>query len=275
MNRGSLPAAFKCAYSTEKGSIVRAAAYAGNRVSHPTQRLLAFAGRGHYDSNTCLKCGISPGPNLTDSTRDRILDTAERLFAEQGFHATTLRQITREAGVNLAAVHYHMGSKQALILAVFRRRLDAMNAERMERLEAALNADDPPKLERVLEALIYPALALGTRPAGDGGRFMRLLMRAWAENDNQLHSAIRRRYSHVMRNFTGAVSRALPGRPENLRQQMDFLVGALTYTMAETTDEDLAQTAEALIGFAAAGLRNSAPGNAVTGRRLALMENSS
>jgi len=192
-----------------------------------------------------------------DSTALRILDTAERLFADQGFHATTLRQITREAGVNLAAVNYHHGSKDALILAVFQRRLDELNSERLTRLHEALDAADPPRLEDVLEAFIHPALRMGSGSSGDGGRFMRLLMRAWSENATQLHRVIRRQYSHVMRTFADAVSQALGTAPENLRQQLDFLIGALTYTMAETRDEDVEATARALIRFGCAGLRDS------------------
>lgn len=196
---------------------------------------------------------------MTDSTRQRILDTAERLFADQGFHATTLRQITRDAGVNLAAVNYHHGSKDSLILAVFQRRLDDLNSERLARLEAVLNESDPPHLEEVMEAFIYPALLLSTPSAGDGGRFMRLLMRAWAENATQLHRTIARQYSHVMRAFADAVSRALGTSPDNLREQLDFLIGALTYAMAETRDENQVEaTARALIRFGCAGLRDSA-----------------
>lgn len=193
---------------------------------------------------------------MTDSTSQRILDTAERLFADQGFHSTTLRQITQEAGVNLAAVNYHHGSKDALVLAVFQRRLDALNTERLARLDSALSASSPPQLERVLEAFIQPALLLSSKSAGDGGRFMRLLMRAWAENATQLHGTIARQYSHVMRAFADAVSRALGTSPDNLRQQLDFLIGALTYTMAETND-DVEETARGLVRFGCAGLRDS------------------
>jgi len=195
---------------------------------------------------------------MTDSTRQRILDTAERLFADQGFHATTLRQITRDADVNLAAVNYHHGSKDALILAVFQRRLDQLNSDRLARLDDALRESDPPELERVLEAFIYPALLLSqTKGDGDGGRFMRLLMRAWSENATQLHRAIARQYSHVMRAFDDAVSRSLGTSPGNLRQQLDFLIGALTYTMAETHHDSVEDTARALVCFGCSGLRDS------------------
>ena len=71
------------------------------------------------------------------TTRYRILDTAESLFAEQGFSATSLRNITTAAGVNLAAVNYHFRSKEGLIEAVFARRVAPLNAERLELLTAA------------------------------------------------------------------------------------------------------------------------------------------
>src|SRR5436189_6346555 len=68
-------------------------------------------------------------------TRTRILDAAEELFMLHGFEGTSMRQLTAKAGVNLAAVNYHFGSKDALIEAVFRRRLDPMNAARIAALE--------------------------------------------------------------------------------------------------------------------------------------------
>ncbi|MEM1081965.1 MAG: TetR/AcrR family transcriptional regulator [Pseudomonadota bacterium] len=215
------------------------------------------------------KCAMFSGPHrsvydlwsgerLKDSTRLKILDTAERLFADQGFHATTLRQITREADVNLAAVNYHHGSKDALIVAVFQRRMDRLSKERLTLLNQALEANSPPSLERILEAFIHPALRMSTRSSGDGGRFMRLMMRAWAENNTQLQSVISRQYSHVMRSFAKAVQQALPIVPVDLRQQLDFLIGALTYSMAETDDDSVEQTASALVRFACAGLRQAA-----------------
>jgi len=68
-------------------------------------------------------------------TRTRILDSAEELFMLHGFEGTSMRLLTSSAGVNLAAVNYHFGSKDALIEALFRRRLDPMNAARIAELE--------------------------------------------------------------------------------------------------------------------------------------------
>lgn len=194
----------------------------------------------------------------TPSTCHRILDAAERLFADEGFYATSLRRLTQEADVNLAAVHYHFGSKQALILAVFRRRLDALNEARLEKLDAALAGSGPPDLEEVLDAFVHPALAF-THGSGDEGHlFMRILMRAFADQDDQLRNALSAEYAHLMRRFADAIGSALPGaQPADIRRQLDFVVGALTHTMAESQIKDARSIAADLVQFAAAGLRGS------------------
>lgn len=199
------------------------------------------------------------------ATRDRILDAAEALFAEQGFYVTTLREITQAADVNLAAVNYHFGSKQALIIEVFRRRMDQLNADRLERLDSAIQEQSPPALESVLDAFVYPALAL-MGDGGDGGhRFMQLLMRAYADHDETLHGAIREEYGHIMRKFADALVASAanesvankPPTPAQIRQQLDFLVGALTHTMADAKLKQPRATASALVAFAAAGIRGA------------------
>ncbi|MCF5816969.1 TetR family transcriptional regulator, partial [Pseudomonas sp. PA-1-2A] len=92
-------------------------------------------------------------------TVERILDAAEQLFAEKGFAETSLRLITSKAGVNLAAVNYHFGSKKALIQAVFSRFLGPFCASldrELERRQA--KADHKPSLEELLEILVEQAL---------------------------------------------------------------------------------------------------------------------
>ena len=197
-------------------------------------------------------------------TRDRILDAAERLFAEQGFYVTTLRAITQAAEVNLAAVNYHFGSKQALVIAVFQRRLDELSSDRLARLDRAHNRDDPPVLEDVLDAFVYPAMALMGEQTAGGHRFMQLLMRAYADHDEALHGAISQEYGHVMRRFAQAIEQAIAGevgnerapKPQRIRQHLDFLVGALTYTMADADLKNPRATASSLVTFAAAGIRS-------------------
>ena len=88
------------------------------------------------------------------ATKERILDTAEALFMEHGFEATSLRSITATAAVNLAAVNYHFGTKEELFESVLTRRLDPMNQERVALLDQ-LERDAAPlplSCERILMA---------------------------------------------------------------------------------------------------------------------------
>ena len=117
------------------------------------------------------------------ATKQRILDTAESLFMEHGFEATSLRSITAAAGVNLAAVNYHFGSKEELFQSVLTRRLDPMNHARLALLTRLEREAGPHALscDKILTALFVPALALARDPARGGKNFLRLLGRAYAD----------------------------------------------------------------------------------------------
>src|SRR5437763_10558253 len=114
-------------------------------------------------------------PPRTD-TKQRILDSAERLFAQHGFEATSLRNIIADAKVNLAAIHYHFHSKEALLDAVILRRLGPVNQKRLELLDGCERSapDGRPDLEAVLEAFIAPAFRVGSDP-NSGQIFVRLI----------------------------------------------------------------------------------------------------
>src|SRR6266446_10016180 len=90
---------------------------------------------------------------LPSDTKIRILDAAEKLFGKNGFDATSLRDITAEAQVNLAAVNYHFQSKDSLIDAIIERRLEPVNRLRLEMLDAAGSS---PTVEQVVEAFLAP-----------------------------------------------------------------------------------------------------------------------
>src|SRR5712691_4942148 len=107
-------------------------------------------------------------------TKTRILDAAEQLFMEHGFEATSLRSLTAAAGANLAAVHYHFGSKEELFQAVLTRRLDPMNAERIELLERVERESTgrPPSCEKILFAMLIPALKLARDEKRGGKNFL-------------------------------------------------------------------------------------------------------
>ncbi|OGA24527.1 MAG: hypothetical protein A3H34_00070 [Betaproteobacteria bacterium RIFCSPLOWO2_02_FULL_67_19] len=170
-------------------------------------------------------------------TRTRILDAAEELFMQHGFEGTSMRLLTSKAGVNLAAVNYHFGSKDALIEAVFRRRLDPMNAERiaeLDRLEKSA-AGVAPAPERIIRAFLRASLAMIEDAKGGGRNFIRLLGRAYTEPSKPIRALIGQLYGPAMERYKTAFQRALPELPhEELIWRMHFMFGTLAYTLAAT-----------------------------------------
>lgn len=213
-----------------------------------------------------------------EETRERILDTAERLFSEKGLAGTSLRAITREAGVNLASVHYHFGSKDELLRAALARIVEPTNRERLEMLERAEAdaGDEPPTVEAILEAFVAPDLRV-IRELGERGRVItRFLGRSYTEPSETVQGLIGEFFGELGRRFREALARAVPDvPPEELGWRLRCVVAVITYTMAayDTPDEglpglldpdDLEGTSRRLIAFAAAGIGapHSAPARA-------------
>jgi AcrR family transcriptional regulator len=176
-------------------------------------------------------------PKPPHETRTRILDVAEELFMQHGFEGTSMRLLTARAGANLAAVNYHFGSKDALIEAVFRRRLDPMNAARiaqLDRLEAEA-AGRPLLPERIIRAFVRPSLRMIEDVKGGGRNFSRLLGRAYTEPAKAVRGLIGQLYAPTMTRYKSAFERALPHMPrEELVWRMHFMFGTLAYTLAAT-----------------------------------------
>ena len=174
-------------------------------------------------------------------TKSRILDAAEALFIECGFEAMSLRQITSRAEVNLAAVNYHFGSKEALIHAMLSRRLDHLNQERvklLERFDTMLG----PRLtcEHVLGAMFIPALRLSRDPRVGGKAFLRLLGRAYTDPSSFIRDFLNGHYASVAERFFEAFQRALPHLPrEELGWRLHFAIGALSGVLAGTDTDSL------------------------------------
>jgi len=94
---------------------------------------------------------------LDTAAAQRILDAAEDLFSRKGFDATSIRAVTRHAGLNPAAVHYHFGSKHVLLRELLERRIEPLNRERLVLLDHVLR-DGTPTLEGILDAYLRPVL---------------------------------------------------------------------------------------------------------------------
>lgn len=202
-------------------------------------------------------------------TRAQIVLTAERLFAGHGIAATSLRTVVAEAGVNVAAVHYHFGSKEELVRTVLRRRVDPMNAERLRMLDAAEAAGDnaPDRLERIIEALVAPPLRLSRDREAGGAQFMKLIGRTFAEADDRLRQMFFEMFEEVVRRFFPAFQLACPHLPPaTLFWRCHFLIGAMAHTMCEgeavkmysagvCDTNDIEGIIRQLVTFTAAGLR--------------------
>ena len=170
-------------------------------------------------------------------TKARILDAAEVLFMEHGFEATSLRQLTTAAGVNLAAVNYHFGGKEELFQAVLTRRLDPMNQERIELLDA-LEREAGGKAatcEKILAAMLIPALRLARDEKRGGKNFLRLLGRAYADPAPFIRHFLSAQYAEMIGRYKEAFAKALPQLPrQELTWRLHFVMGALSYTLAGT-----------------------------------------
>jgi len=161
-------------------------------------------------------------------TKDRILDTAQRLIGEQGYSATSVRDIIAAAGVNLAAVHYHFGSKEELLDAVIARKADPVNAERMrllDRVEADAGAK-PLAVKKVLEAWCAPMAEAADRDPS----FVLMMGRLMAEG--MLQRIVENHFKETAERIRGALRRATPHLPdEEFRWRVHFMFGAMAHTM--------------------------------------------
>jgi len=177
-------------------------------------------------------------------TKTRILDAAEALFTEHGFEATSLRQLTSAAGVNLAAVNYHFGSKEELFQAVLTRRLDPMNQERLELLTALEreSGGKPPSCEKVIFTMLIPALRLARDEKRGGKNFLRVLGRAYADPAPFVRHFLHAQYAEMIGRYKEAFLRALPHlSKQELTWRLHFVMGALSYTLAGTDSHKLFQ----------------------------------
>lgn len=179
---------------------------------------------------------------LRSSTKEKILDVAEGLFAEYGFNDTSLRTITSKAGVNLASVNYHFGDKKTLVRAVLNRYLEAFMPEMKQSLEL-LNERDDYDMAEVFEALRVPLRSLNELRPNGTSRFMLLIGRGYTDVQGHLRWFITNRYNDVLTLFTNSVLKANPSLTrETLFWRLHFTLGTCVFTMASS--QALAEIAE-------------------------------
>jgi AcrR family transcriptional regulator len=164
----------------------------------------------------------------------RILDAAENAIAESGFAGASLREIVREARVNLATVYYYFGSKVGLVEAVLKRRFGPLREEHLALLrqfEVAANGR-PVSVERILEAMLLPPLRLAAKASTKHQAVTRLIGRIVAEPNPQIQEVLTSQRAGVRTAFLKALQRSLPKSPTaDLQWRVEFVWGALAFVL--------------------------------------------
>lgn len=209
-----------------------------------------------------------------EDTKDRLIDAAEALFAKQGYAATSLRSITSAADANLAAVNYHFGSKESLLLAVLDRRLKPINTERLRMLDEmeAEAGGEPLPVEKILEALFAPPLRMGVFWDEGGAMFLKLAERVHTESEEEILKLFFDQFQEIFARFFPAFRKALPDLPhEDLVMRLWFMKGAMLeainwgkeskfFIEEISIHPDRETILSSLLQFTAAGMRAPVPG---------------
>ncbi len=209
------------------------------------------------------KSDAAPRPDRQQA----ILLAAEKLFAQRGYHAVTIRQIAEEAGVPLALVAYYYGPKNDLFHAVFAHWGHTIE-ERLAALEAVMqDPQDPQTLTRIVEAFIYPVIHM--RSSDEGQYYAQLVGRELAYNSEEADRVLRDFFDPMAHRFIDALHHALPqGSRADAAWGYQFALGALLHHLVDdrigrlsnhvNTPSDPA-AAERLVRFIVGGLRATLP----------------
>lgn len=210
----------------------------------------------------------------TATTRARIIDVAEQLFAAHGYNGVSLRSITAAAGANMAAVHYYFRNKEGLLSAIFETRAGAMNAERRALLQAckADGGQAVAPVRQILAAFLGPGIRMGQ--TAQGATFNRLSALCSVEPDLAVKNIVFGVHDEVAKTFVDLLAQACPHLSQDeLYLRLQCVFGSMMYVRADngrvgrllnpvlqdqagTCDAD--QTLDRMLDFLAAGL--SAPG---------------
>jgi AcrR family transcriptional regulator len=201
-----------------------------------------------------------------DDAPNRIIAAAERLFAEGGEEATSLRAITRAAQVNVAAIHYHFGGRDNLLRAVLDRRLAPLNTRRLHLLdETVATHGQPVPVDALLRAFLRPDLELIAQLRESGQvQFCRLMGRAYRQPGPAVAGFMQRQFEPVAARLYPLLARTLPALPfAELQIRMRLVVAVVIALFADATSpgepgplgtDDIDDQLARLVAFLAAGL---------------------
>lgn len=210
-----------------------------------------------------------PSPKAA-ATCAQIRRAAEKIFAEKGYRAMTLREVTAEAGVNLAAVNYHFGSKRDLMAAALQSRIEPVNKKRLSRLSEriAQHAPAPVPLGEIFESLFRPIFE--TARSEDGGAcFTKIVGRAIMDPDAFMGSMHRELFSELVKIYIGELQRTCPELSDDevrfrFYLAVSLMIGVMTdtkrlknFTSGKFSSDDIDTVVQQLVGFAVAGFETT------------------
>jgi len=199
------------------------------------------------------------------NTKENLLDTAERLFAERGVKETSVRDITSAAGCHLASVNYHFSTKCGLIRAVISRRIEPLKKRRFELLDAyeAEAGNNPVPVEKIIYALVAPGMELYLK----NPYFLQFAGRMISDPDKELRRIFVSQLDPVFFRVKDLLRRALPEIPEaEIMWRIHFTIGAMVHTWTNHSDLELRsggvcnitneeEMIDRIVTFCAAGLK--------------------
>ncbi|MCX2977148.1 TetR/AcrR family transcriptional regulator [Candidatus Marimicrobium litorale] len=206
---------------------------------------------------------LSQGQN----TRERLMDAAESLMAENGLDVVSVRSINKAAGTSVGVMHYHFRSKEELIEAIVLRRMEVLQEARLERYTELLKTDQP-TVEEVVEAMVAPYAAMAISDDRTERQYIRFMDRLFVARSPVLDDLVVKHFGRVNRRLFVLMKRALPELSDSVltaRSHQAFL--ALTSTLAEIAARGDAHRAwqqavlhpeqqiQALIDFIVGGLK--------------------
>lgn len=211
------------------------------------------------------------GRPLKDSrakdAREAILDVAEERFSKHGFHGVTVREVATHAHVNTALIHYYFKSKRDLFDAVFLRRAEVVNSERIASMDAyEARLGDEVTVEGAIEAFLHPVL-MRLHTGDEGWRNYFALVGLVNSTTAWGGEVMTRYFDPVIHRLIDLIQRALPeAAAEDLYWSYNFLSGSLTLSLAETGridrlseglchSDDIPALEPRMIAYAAAGFR--------------------
>lgn len=202
-------------------------------------------------------------PAKASDTKQQILAAAERHFAEYGYAGTSVRGVIKDANVNLAAVHYHFGSKEELYGAVLEQYARPIVEMQLKDLRALLQDGSPPSVESVVRTFYFGPLTLISQTKEKARIASLLLARSFTEPE-EVQPIANQQFDPCRKEFADALTLALPqASVHDHRWNVEFMVGVIVAFLmrrssVEKTRMNVEESIERLTSFVASGIKGGA-----------------